>query len=174
MKIILVGYMGSGKSAIGKQLATSLSFKFIDLDQAITEETGSSISELFATKGELYFRKIERKMVEKILSDNSNLILATGGGTPCYGDMVQFLKSVAASTIVYLKTSNEELTRRLFNEKNKRPLIAHLNTEPLLNDFIKKHLFERSYYYNQSDLKIATDHRSIATIVADIEKNISF
>ena len=113
-------------------------------------------------------------MVEKILSDNSNLILATGGGTPCYGDMVQFLKSVAASTTVYLKTSNEELTRRLFNEKNKRPLIAHLNTEPLLNDFIKKHLFERSYYYNQSDLKIATDHRSIATIVADIEKNISF
>jgi len=77
MKIILVGYMGSGKSAIGKQLATSLSFKFIDLDEAITEETGSSISELFATKGELYFRKIERKMVEKILSDNSNLILAT-------------------------------------------------------------------------------------------------
>ena len=174
MKIILVGYMGSGKSAVGEQLAASLNYKFVDLDQAIYQETGSSISDLFATKGEVYFRKIERKLVAKILTDSSNLVLATGGGTPCYGNMLQFLKSVAASTTVYLKTSNEELTRRLFNEKNKRPLIAHLNTEPLLNDFIKKHLFERSYYYNQSDLKIATDHRSIATIVADIEKNISF
>ena len=174
MKIILVGYMGSGKSAIGKQLATSLSFKFIDLDEAITEETGSSISELFATKGELYFRKIERKMVEKILSDNSNLILATGGGTPCYGDMLQFLKSVAASTTVYLKTSNEELTLRLFNERQQRPLIAHLNTELLLNDFIKKHLFERSYFYNQSDLKVATDARSVETIVEEIKNNVSF
>lgn len=174
MKIILIGYMGSGKSEVGRQLAAFLNYKFIDLDQAIAKETGSSISKLFLTKGELYFRKIERKMVEKILSDNSDLILATGGGTPCYGDMVQFLKSLAATTTVYLKTSNEELTQRLFSEKNKRPLIAHLNTELLLNDFIKKHLFERSYYYNQSDLKITTDHRSIATIVADIENNISF
>ena len=165
--------MGSGKSSVGRQLAASLNYKFIDLDQAIAQETGSSISDLFATKGEVYFRKMERKLLAKILTDSSNLVLASGGGTPCYGDMIQFLKSVA-STTVYLKTSNEELTRRLFNERQQRPLIAHLNTELLLNDFIKKHLFERSYYYNQSDLKIATDHRSIATIVADIEKNISF
>ena len=85
MKIILVGYMGSGKSAVGEQLCL-LNCKFVDLDQAIAEETGSSISELFATKGEVYFRKIERKLVAKILSDSSNLVLATGGGTPCYGD----------------------------------------------------------------------------------------
>jgi len=173
MKIILIGYMGSGKSSVGRQLAASLNYKFIDLDQAIAQETGSSISDLFATKGEVYFRKMERKLLAKILTDSSNLVLASGGGTPCYGDMIQFLKSVA-STTVYLKTSNEELTRRLFNERQQRPLIAHLNTELLLNDFIKKHLFERSYFYNQSDLKVATDSRSVETIVEEIKNNLSF
>ena len=173
MKIILIGYMGSGKSSVGRQLAASLNYKFIDLDQAIAQETGSSISDLFATKGEVYFRKMERKLLAKILTDSSNLVLASGGGTPCYGDMIQFLKSVA-STTVYLKTSNEELTRRLFNERQQRPLIAHLNTELLLNDFIKKHLFERSYFYNQSDLKVATDYRSVETIVEEIKNNVSF
>ena len=165
--------MGSGKSSVGRQLAASLNYKFIDLDQAIAQETGSSISDLFATKGEVYFRKMERKLLAKILTDSSNLVLASGGGTPCYGDMIQFLKSVA-STTVYLKTSNEELTRRLFNERQQRPLIAHLNTELLLNDFIKKHLFERSYFYNQSDLKVATDYRSVETIVEEIKNNVSF
>ena len=165
--------MGSGKSSVGRQLAASLNYKFIDLDQAIAQETGSSISDLFATKGEVYFRKMERKLLAKILTDSSNLVLASGGGTPCYGDMIQFLKSVA-STTVYLKTSNEELTRRLFNERQQRPLIAHLNTELLLNDFIKKHLFERSYFYNQSDLKVATDSRSEETIVEEIQNNLSF
>ncbi|MDA9907543.1 shikimate kinase [Flavobacteriaceae bacterium] len=173
MKIILIGYMGSGKSSVGRQLAASLNYKFIDLDQAIAQETGSSISDLFATKGEVYFRKMERKLLAKILTDSSNLVLASGGGTPCYGDMIQFLKSVA-STTVYLKTSNEELTRRLFNERQQRPLIAHLNTELLLNDFIKKHLFERSYFYNQSDLKVATDYRSVETIVEEIKNNLPF
>ena len=173
MKIILIGYMGSGKSSVGRQLAASLNYKFIDLDQAIAQETGSSISNLFATKGEVYFRKMERKLLAKILTDSSNLVLASGGGTPCYGDMIQFLKSVA-STTVYLKTSNEELTRRLFNERQQRPLIAHLNTELLLNDFIKKHLFERSYFYNQSDLKVATDYRSVETIVEEIKNNLPF
>ena len=173
MKIILIGYMGSGKSSVGRQLAASLNYKFIDLDQAIAQETGSSISDLFATKGEVYFRKMERKLLAKILTDSSNLVLASGGGTPCYGDMIQFLKSVA-STTVYLKTSNEELTRRLFNERQQRPLIAHLNTELLLNDFIKKHLFERSYFYNQSDLKVATDYRSVETIVEEIKNNLSY
>ena len=165
--------MGSGKSSVGRQLAASLNYKFIDLDQAIAQETGSSISDLFATKGEVYFRKMERKLLAKILTDSSNLVLASGGGTPCYGDMIQFLKSVA-STTVYLKTSNEELTRRLFNERQQRPLIAHLNTELLLNDFIKKHLFERSYFYNQSDLKVATDSRSVEAIVEEIKNNVSF
>lgn len=165
--------MGSGKSSVGRQLAASLNYKFIDLDQAIAQETGSSISDLFATKGEVYFRKMERKLLAKILTDSSNLVLASGGGTPCYGDMIQFLKSVA-STTVYLKTSNEELTRRLFNERQQRPLIAHLNTELLLNDFIKKHLFERSYFYNQSDLKVATDYRSVETIVEEIKNNLPF
>ena len=173
MKIILIGYMGSGKSSVGRQLAASLNYKFIDLDQAIAQETGSSISDLFATKGEVYFRKMERKLLAKILTDSSNLVLASGGGTPCYGDMIQFLKSVA-STTVYLKTSNEELTRRLFNERQQRPLISHLNTELLLNDFIKKHLFERSYFYNQSDLKVATDYRSVETIVEEIKNNLPF
>jgi shikimate kinase len=173
MKIILIGYMGSGKTTIGKQLSTFLNYKFIDIDQAIENEAQQPISEIFSKKGELYFRKKERTILETILSSDSNIVLATGGGTPCFGDTMEFMKSTENTITIYLKFSNEELTKRLFNERLNRPLIAHIKSQELLNDFIRKHLFERSYFYNQSDIKLSIDNLTVAAVIEEINKEIS-
>ena len=83
MKIVLIGYMGSGKSAVGKQLASKLQILFKDLDNEIEILEGNSISQIFSDKGEIYFRKKEREILTDILTTEKNLVLATGGGTPC-------------------------------------------------------------------------------------------
>ena len=165
--------MGSGKTTIGKHLSEVLNYKFIDLDQAIEYEEQHTISELFSKKGELYFRKKERIILEKILSSNSNIVLAIGGGTPCFGDTMGFIKSSENAISIYLKSSHKELTDRLFNKRLNRPLIAHIPSPELLNDFIRKHLFERSYFYNQSEIKLSTDNLTIAAAIEEINKKIS-
>jgi len=157
MKLVLLGYMGSGKSSIGKLLSEALQFPFVDLDQYIETTENMSISELFQKKGEIYFRRKEAINLTKALSEENKMVLATGGGTPCYGTIMADLLADESVVTIYLKNSLETLTERLFAEKNERPLIAHLETEALLNDFIRKHLFERSYYYNQASIVLACD-----------------
>lgn len=168
MKIILVGYMGSGKSSIGQQLATRLNYTFKDLDTAIESSEGANVTTIFSEKGEIYFRKKENTVLKELISSSENIVLATGGGTPCYGNVMELLLSEEDCVTVYLKGSVAVLTDRLFLEKEKRPLISHLETKELLNDFIRKHLFERSYYYNQASLKVDIDDASIEGIVETI------
>jgi shikimate kinase len=160
--------MGSGKSYVGKLLAEVLNYKFIDLDLFIEKKEGDKISEIFQKKGEIYFRKIETLYLKEILSENNKLILATGGGTPCYGLNNDLLNKTENTTTIYLKTSVNELVKRLFLEKTKRPLIEHLKTAALLEDYVRKHLFERSFYYNQSKSSITTDNKSGAQLVEEI------
>ncbi len=174
MKLILIGYMGSGKTTIGKQLAKSLNCCFKDLDQVIENEEQQPIAEIFSKKGEIYFRKKERKILEAVIVENSNIVIATGGGTPCFGDTIEFMNSLENTITIYLKATNEELTERLFDEKMKRPLISHIKTKELLNDFIRKHLFERSYFYNQSKIKITTSSYSMEDLIEEIKNRINF
>ena len=149
--------MGSGKSTIGKELSKVLSLPFVDLDQKIEEIEGMSIPELFASKGEIYFRRKERETLFSLMNSNEGLIIATGGGTPCYGDTLKVLQEQSNSMVFYLKVSLNELVTRLQPEKNNRPLIAHLETLDDLNDFVRKHLFERSYYYSQAHQTISAE-----------------
>lgn len=172
MKIFLLGYMGSGKSTIGKLLADELKSEFTDLDTEIEEAENSSISELFERKGELYFRKSERNHLERMLQDNSNKIISLGGGTPCYGDNLNLIKSTSDSKTIYLKLSVENLTERLFQEKEHRPMISHLSEKDKLEEFIRKHLFERGFYYNQSDIIISCDDKSPEEIVGIIKERL--
>lgn len=160
--------MGSGKSSIGKQLASILGFKYFDLDSYIELKEAKTVSELFLTKGEIYFRKVERLYLEEVLLENKNFVLSTGGGTPCYGNTMQYITTFEGSTTVYLQTSLEVLTQRLMQEKDKRPIISHIETQEVLNDFIRKHLFERSFYYNQASVKIKTDGKKVSNIVDSI------
>lgn len=173
MKIILSGYMGSGKSAVGDVLAEKTKLNFIDLDQEISKREGRGIKEIFSESGEIYFRKKESEVLKDLLNSDTDFILSLGGGTPCYGKNLSLMKEVSEGELVYLKTSLDELTRRLEAEKDSRPLIQHLQSREELEDFIRKHLFERTYYYNQSDLIISTDGKAIEDIAEEIFQKLS-
>ena len=168
MKIVLIGYMASRKSTIGKILAKELNLSFIDLDHYISDREQMSISEIFTQKGEIYFRKIETKYLLEVLEKEQEFILSLGGGTPCYGNNMEIiLNSDAAS--VYLKASIPTITERIRTGKRKRPLVAHLSNEEL-PEFIGKHLFERQFYYLQSNHSIAVDGKQKYEIVDDLLK----
>lgn len=168
MKIILSGYMGSGKTAVGNELSKKTGHPFKDLDEEISRREGRDIPEIFKTSGEIYFRKKESEVLKELLNSEEDLILSLGGGTPCYGKNLQLLQENSEAILVYLKTGLDELTNRLFGEKDQRPLIAHLDSRELLEDFIRKHLFERTYYYSQSDQIISTDDKTPEGIAQEI------
>jgi shikimate kinase len=167
MKIVLVGYMASGKSTIGKILANSLDIDFIDLDNAIAKEVGTSIPEIFKNKGELFFRKTETKVLEKLLNSNQNFILATGGGTPCYGNNMNIIQENSTYSF-YLKLSIPVLVERIIKEKSGRPIVANIKDSDL-PEFVGKHLFERSMYYAMAKKTIDCDRNSAEDIVNEIE-----
>ena len=170
MKIVLLGYMASGKSAVGKVLTASLNMQFIDLDSFIEEKEQLSVPEIFSMKGEIYFRKKEGQYLQELLDLNEDTVISLGGGTPCYGsNMTTILNSDNVKSI-YLKASIPSLINRLKNEKIKRPLISHIKTNHELTEFIGKHLFERSPYYDQAHFKINTDNKSKEEIVEEIIK----
>ena len=138
-KIILLGYMGSGKSTIGKLLAHSLALPFEDLDDFITRKEGKEISEIFAQKGEIYFRKQELAYLKELLSSPSPMVIALGGGTPCYGKAMELVRAACPYSF-YLQLPTAVLMARLLPEKEQRPLIAHLSQEDM-EEFLNKHHF---------------------------------
>src|SRR5690606_8486841 len=119
MKIILIGYMGSGKSAVGKTLSAHLNVPFKDLDEEIEMEEAMSISEIFSKKGEIFFRMSESKVLKKLLTMKEDFVLATGGGTPCYANSLSVLLNAENTFTVYLKTPLQILGDRLMAEKEK-------------------------------------------------------
>lgn len=167
MTIILIGYMGSGKSTIGKNLSKIVNFEFVDLDDYIESEENLRIPEIFKTRGEVYFRKKEHAYLNELLQKN-DIILSLGGGTPCYGSNMDAIINAKQAQSIYLRSSIPNLVQRLKFEKSERPLIAHLETDEQLTEFIGKHLFERSFYYNQSDKTVVTDGKSIKEITEEI------
>ena len=171
MKIVLLGYMGSGKSTIGKLLAINLGMPFIDLDEYIETVEESSIKIIFKEKGEVYFRKKEAESLRQVLSQSNDVVLSIGGGTPCYADNMRAISEVTQNGI-YLKLSIPKLVKRLSIAKSSRPLIKNIPDEDL-PEFIAKHLFERSFFYEQAINKIDCDDKSPEEIIAEIKKVLS-
>lgn len=166
MKTVLIGYMGSGKSSIGKLFAKKNNLYFIDLDTYIEQKENMSITEIFNNKGEIYFRKKEHTYLKEILDSKQEFILALGGGTPCYTGNMELLLTQNITT-VYLKASINTIVQRLTNEKSERPLVARLNADDL-HEFIAKHLFERNYFYNKAKYKITVDAKKVTDIVTEL------
>lgn len=160
-KIALIGYMGSGKSTIARILSDKLTMDFLDLDEFIEREMKMSITEIFDRYGVIKFRKIESEMLLKVARIQDDIILSVGGGTPVYGDNMKILNQYF--TTIYLRANVPTLYKRLANEKEHRPLIARVADQDLA-EFIGKHLFERTAYYEQSQFIVDVNAKSAVEI----------
>lgn len=165
-KIILLGYMGSGKSVTAQKLSEKTNIPAVDLDEFIEEVAQSSIKTIFSEKGEIYFRKLEHKTFNQLLENKDDLILALGGGTPCYANNHEQLNGENVVSF-YLKASIATLYERLLDELQNRPLLSNLNEEEL-KEYIAKHLFDRSYFYNQATHVVSVDEKSVDEIADEI------
>ncbi|WP_316791389.1 shikimate kinase [Pedobacter frigoris] len=148
MKIFLIGFMGCGKSTLGKKLATKLGYDFIDLDQQLEKEIGDSVGNYFAAHGEDAFRRQEKKTLQDY-NYPANIVVATGGGAPCYFDNMEWMN--ANGKTVYIEMSPVALAKRLESGKEKRPLIKNLNEAELIA-FIEAKLAEREVFYKQASI----------------------
>lgn len=168
MKIVLLGYMASGKSSIGKKLAKSMTMNFIDLDDYIIEHEKMSITDIFKNKGEVYFRLKEHEYLKEILVNSDDFILSLGGGTPCYANNMEEINKDEIIS-VYLNGSITEIVQRLLKKKAKRPLIASLEDDQI-PEFVAKHLFERLFFYEQATMTIKIDNKTKNEVAIAIEK----
>ena len=159
--------MGSGKTTIGIQLARKLFLNFTDLDDFIEEKEQKSIKEIFKQKGEIYFRKIEHKYLKQFINENESYVLSLGGGTPCYAGNLDLILKDKKSLSFYLRGSISTLFKRLSENKFKRPLISDLSDDQL-TEYLAKHLFERSLFYDKATHKISIDNKEIQEIVSEI------
>ncbi len=168
MIVVLMGYMGSGKSTIGQKLANVLDYRFIDLDSYIEHKEGLSIPSIFQNKGEIYFRKQESIYLNNILENYNHLVFSLGGGTPCYSNNMEQVINSKNATSFYLDTSIPFLASRLFKQKIGRPLLNHIKTKDDLLEYIGKHLFERRPFYAKAKHTIKTGNKTLDEIVEAI------
>ena len=161
--------MASGKTSVGKILAEKLSYKFIDLDDFIEEKENATVKDLFNSKGEIYFRKVETQYLKELLAlEEENIVLSLGGGAPCFGDNMDAVLSAENAVSIYLKGSVSFLANKLINKKSKRPLIAHIETVEDMAEFVGKHLFERMSFYSKAEKHVVIDHKSKQDVVEEI------
>ena len=145
--IFLIGYMGAGKSAVGRALARKYGLEHIDLDWRIEQRFHQKISDMFATIGEEGFRRRERNMLHEVMG-MEDVVVSVGGGTPCFFDNMEQMN--AEGHTIYLQCSVGVLVERIMCSQNKRPIVAN-KTEEELMDFVAKHLAEREAFYMQAN-----------------------
>ena len=153
IRIFLTGYMGSGKTTLGRALAADLNVQFIDLDHYIEQRYRKTIAQLFAENGEDGFREIERRMLHEV-GEFEDVIISTGGGTPCFFDNIEFMN--AQGTTIYLDVPVERLFIRLCIARSKRPLIKDKSDEEL-RAFIIEQLEKRAPHYSKAQYSFRAD-----------------
>ena len=168
MKIFLIGFMGSGKSTAGKILAEALGYSFIDLDQTIEKGQNRTIREIFEQGGERHFRALEEQYI-KGLKSKDKIVIATGGGTPCFNNLITWMNENGMT--IYLQATVDQLELRLRKEMEHRPLL--MEKEPMeLRQYIKDTLAKRDADYNKAKMKlpaIGTDWNVIAQRLKNLE-----
>lgn len=157
--------MGAGKSTVGKKLARELGFKFVDLDVYVAERFGNTIEEIFDTKGEPEFRKLEESSLREV-SQDENVVIATGGGTPCFFENLSHMQNTGLT--VYLKLSPKSLYKRLIDSKIKRPLIM-TRKERELRAYIDQLLESREHYYGQAQLIVKGEDLDVSELARRIK-----
>lgn len=152
-RIFLIGYMGAGKTTLGKALAKELNLSFIDLDWRIEGRYHKTVGELFAERGEEGFRKVEQQMLHEV-AEVENVVISTGGGTPCFFDNMDFM--CGKGDTVFLDASHEVLFRRLKAAKQSRPLLKDKSDEEMIH-FIKEALSKRMPWYERAKYVVRAD-----------------
>lgn len=166
MRIILVGFPGCGKSSVGKKLASKLGYGFVDLDEAFEEEYHITIPDFFRKYNETAFRSCERKvLVNKLQQDN--IVLSSGGGTPCFSDNMQLMKD--SGLVVYIKMAPASLFDRLSHAKRVRPLVQNKTPEEL-RAYIDTTLPLREPVYQQAHLTVKGESINIEEVCEEIRK----
>jgi shikimate kinase len=158
-RIYLIGYMGAGKTTVGKELARQMDLSFIDLDHYIEARYYKTVRQLFEEKGEAAFRTIECNLLHEA-GAFEDVVISTGGGAPCFFDNMWYMNQTGAT--VYLKVSSEELAKRLALVKHTRPVLKGLSGEKL-KQFITANVEKRDTWYKQASVifdaeKMLTDH----------------
>ena len=152
-RIFLIGYMGAGKTTLGRALAKDMNIQFIDMDSYIETRFCKTISKIFAEKGEDGFREIERRILHEV-GDFEDVIISTGGGTPCFFDNVEYMNR--QGTTVFLDVPEERLFIRLSLARNNRPLIKEKSDEEL-KSFITEQLEKRRPHYEKAQFRFVAD-----------------
>lgn len=165
IRIILIGYMGAGKSTLGKHLAIKLGVPFIDSDKRIEEQEGQSINEIFDQKGEDYFRTKEAELIKALFS-KKEFVLSTGGGLPCFNGLMDELN--ALGTTIYLQHKPELLFGRLRANNSKRPLLAELDDNEL-RAYVKSKIAEREIYYTKAQMILKKEEQTRDEIIRRLD-----
>ena len=172
-RIILIGYMGSGKTTVGKALSKETGMMFYDLDWYIESRMRKTVSQIFAERGEEGFRQIEYNMLHEV-AEFENVIISCGGGTPCFFDNMDYLNQ--QGDVVYLKATPETLYKHLLMAKVERPLLKDKSPEELIA-YITEHLKERAPFYEKArytlDVNVLDNYDKIAVSVERIKSLLS-
>ena len=148
MKLFLIGYMGCGKSTLGKRLAKRANFEFVDMDSLIEQREGAPVADIFHYAGEEYFRKTERTIIEEYGDAEGDYVISTGGGVPAWRDNMERMNVIGST--VYLRRTAQQIASRLSpHGRQKRPKLRGLNDEELV-EFMTKNMAEREPFYSKA------------------------
>jgi shikimate kinase len=175
MRIFLIGFMGIGKSTLGKMVAQALNYEFWDFDTIIEEDMGMSISSIFAQYGEVFFRKVEHDTLGEVIQTRTDFVMGTGGGLPCFNDNMTKINEHGCS--VYLRATANEIAARLADSSGDRPLIQNKSREEL-KQYVTDLLEIRNDFYLRSHLIIDLDlgltkRENAARIVKELTSYLS-
>lgn len=171
-RIILMGYMGSGKTTVGRALAKDLNMPFYDLDWYIESRMRKTVKQIFDERGEDGFRVIERNMLHEV-AEFENIVVSCGGGTPCFFDNIDYLNQQGET--VYLKCTPEVLHKHLSMGKTVRPLLLNKTPEQV-KTYIKEQLQVREPFYSKAkhtvDVTLMDNYEKIKISVAKLKETL--
>lgn len=167
-KIFLIGFMGSGKSTAGRKLASQLNWSFIDLDEKIQKMEGMKIPDIFSLRGEPYFRELETKALQELKSE-TDTVISTGGGTPCFGDNMDFM--LDSGLTIYIKMTPVSLKKRLEGSAEGRPLLKEIDRKDL-QGYITAKIAEREKWYSRAEIIIDGVNNDLSDLLSLIKKQI--
>lgn len=164
--LFLVGYMGCGKSTLGRKLARRLGVAFVDTDALVEQREGAAVADVFRYEGEEHFRQVEREVLEDVIASEDAAVVSTGGGLPVWGDNMQRMNE--AGDTVYLRRSAEQIARRLSPYgRQKRPRLRGLSDEELVG-FMERDMAAREPFYTQARLIVDCTETSDEELVERI------